>query len=245
MKQELWKKALICITSIVVILGLLYLGFFLRIDSVIDLQTTYVASHNIPPRSRVMEEDIMEIQIPKAYLQNYTFNKKEDIIGKYTDIQGKIPAGSCFYEGMLIKEDELPDYPSSQLRGGQAAYTLETDLARIGGSVIAGQRVDLHVSIDRRGLSPITGYLFENVRLIAIKDHKGLDLEDENSTGIPYLAILAINQEDVPILTLAEQLGEIRLFSSSATYDSTKEAMLLDNSDVYQELVRMEQQVSE
>jgi len=231
-KKEIVLKSVL----ILVLTGILVLVFCaaanLRAEQILDLQTTCIAARDIPPRTRIQAEDILELQIPHAYLQDHTLNAKEDIIGRYTDIQGKIPAGSVFFKEMLKKEEDLPDNPTAQLKEGQSAYTLETDLARLGGTVIPGQRTDIYVTMTRRDGSPISGCLIENARVIAVKDHKGLDLDDPQSTGTPYLAILAVNRDDLPYLSAAETAGEVRLFSNGRSYDSTKEAMLADDTTI-------------
>jgi hypothetical protein len=60
-----------------------------------------------------------------------------------------------------------------------------------------------------------------------------LDLSDERSTGIPYLAILAVNRSDLELLSVAEQMGSVRLFSSSKSYETNVEAVLVMDSAVY------------
>ncbi|MBE6123460.1 MAG: hypothetical protein E7190_12225 [Erysipelotrichaceae bacterium] len=190
-----------------------------------DLKTTCVAVRDIPPRTRIERSDLTEIRVPQAYLAAGTVNDPEQIIGRYTEIQGMIPAGSPFYQCMLHEESELPDYPASQLRQGQAAYSLETDLLGAGG-MIAGQRADLYLTVEPVNESPVTGCLFENVRIISIRDHQGVEISDERSTGIPYLAVLAVSQKDVEILSVADKVGSIRMIASSSSYDVSEEARL-------------------
>ncbi len=218
-----------CVLAILTVIGI---GFKVYTDREINLKTVYIAARDIPPRSRVTEEDLMEAKIPAAYLLDHTYMRKEEIIGKYTEIQGLIPAGSAFYKGMLYEESELPDYPTLQLKKGQAAYTLQIDLTSLGGTISAGQRVDVYVSIGRREEMSVNDRLFEGVRLIAVKDHRGLDLNDPDSSGTPYLAVLALNKEDVNILSAAEQAGAVRLIPDSDTYSFTDEARLCEDSAV-------------
>ncbi|MBQ6531711.1 MAG: hypothetical protein IJI33_01815 [Solobacterium sp.] len=225
-----------CLICAVLIAALNYIGLTIRLNDMLDLRSTCIAARDIKPRSLITEKDILEIKVPGAYLLEHTCSDKKDIVGKYTDIQGMIPAGSCFFEEMLYDEKDLPDYPSTQLRAGQAAYTLETDLARMGGTIMPGQRLDLYVVLDRKNDTPVSGCLLQNVRLLAVKDHKGLDLTDENSTGIPYLAVLAVSQKDVELLSLAEKTGEIRMFSTDNTYSTAREAELVVSDDVLQML---------
>ncbi len=231
MKTIILKLAA-CATMAILIGILLIFGVSLKASQMIDLQTTYIASNDILPRTKISESDLIEIQVPAGFLLDYSVNDKAEIIGKYTDIQGKIPAGSVFYKTMLYDEKNLPDYPTSQLKEGQSAYTLETDLARMGGLIIPGQRVDIYASITSHDGTTVTGILEENVRVISVKDHRGLDLDDPESTGIPYMAVLAVRSEDLAYLSSAEEAGTIRLFSSSRSYDSSAEARLVQDSPV-------------
>ena len=59
---------------------------------------------------------------------------------------------------------------------------------------------------------------------------------------MPYLAVLAITQKDVEVMSVADEIGTIRMIASSASYDSTKEAVLVgkDLVDRYQEQLKKE-----
>lgn len=232
MKERVIRKCLYIVITSSAILLLIAIGFHVRLNSQIQLQKTYVAAKDISPRTKISESDLIEMEIPKAYLQDYTFLEKEDIIGKYTEIQGMIPAGSPFYKSMLYEESDLPDYPSTQLRSGQVAYSMNVDLSSLGGILKSGQRVDIHYSFVSKDDVTITGCLIQNARILAIKDHRGIDIEDEDSSKTPYLAILAINEEDVSLLTLADSLGQVKLITSSSTYDKDIEASRVDDSTV-------------
>jgi len=233
MKKEIILKSLM-IAVITVVLGLLFSAAVnLRAEQKLNLKTTWIAARDIPPRTKITEQDLLEAEIPNAYLLDQTVNEKEEIIGKYTDIQGKIPAGSAFYREMLTAEEDLPDNPTAQLREGQSAYTLETDLARLGGTILPGQKVDIYASMTDRDGSPVSGCLIENVRVIAVKDHKGLDLDDPESSGTPYLTILAVMRRDLPYLSAAETAGSVRLIASVQTYaGDVKEARLVEDSEL-------------
>ena len=240
MKREIILKSLM-ITVITAVLVLLFAAAVnLRAEQKLNLKTTWIAARDIPPRTKITESDLLEAEIPNAYLLDQTVNEKAEIIGMYTDIQGKIPAGSVFFEGMLKEEKDLPDNPTAQLKEGQSAYTLETDLARLGGTILPGQKVDIYASLTDRDGSPVSGCLIENARVIAVKDHKGLDLDDPESSGTPYLTILAVMRRDLPYLSAAETAGSVRLIASVQTYASdVKEARLVEDSELLNYLKRI------
>ena len=217
---------------IVIILCLCVIGnviaFQYYLAKTINLKTTYIAKHNIPPRTQIKTEDLTMIQIPEKYMQAYTWNEKADIIGKYTSIQGMIPKGSMFYKDMLYNEKEVRDLAITKLQEGMTIFTLETNVSSLG-SIEEGMYADIHVSISQKKEIPITGILIRHAEVISIKDHKGLSLKDEQSTKVPYFIELRINQTDIDYLSLASSLGEIRLFPSVDSYKPDKSTLEQDS----------------
>lgn len=194
----------------------------------INLKTTYIAKRDIPPRSQIQTEDLTMIQVPEKYMQSYTWNKKADIVGKYTSIQGMIPKGSLFYKDMLYNEKEVRDLAITKLQEGMTIFTLETNVSSLG-SIEEGMYADIHVSISQKKDIPITGILIRHAEVISIKDHKGLSLKDEQSSKVPYFIELGINQSDIDFLSLASSLGEVRLFPSKNSYQPDKSTLELDS----------------
>lgn len=217
---------------IVIILCLCVIGnviaFRYYLAKTINLKTTYIAKHNIPPRTQIKTEDLTMIQIPEKYMQAYTWNEKADIIGKYTSIQGMIPKGSMFYKDMLYNEKEVRDLAITKLQEGMTIFTLETNVSSLG-SIEEGMYADIHVSISQKKEIPITGILIRHAEVISIKDHKGLSLKNEQSTKVPYFIELGINQTDIDYLSLASSLGEIRLFPSVDSYKPDKSTLEQDS----------------
>lgn len=217
---------------IVIVLCLCVIGnviaFRYYLAKTINLKTTYIAKHNIPPRTQIKTEDLTMIQIPEKYMQAYTWNEKADIIGKYTSIQGMIPKGSMFYKDMLYNEKEVRDLAITKLQEGMTIFTLETNVSSLG-SIEEGMYADIHVSISQKKEIPITGILIRHAEVISIKDHKGLSLKDEQSTKVPYFIELGINQTDIDYLSLASSLGEIRLFPSLDSYKPDKSTLEQDS----------------
>ena len=68
-----------------------------------------------------------------------------------------------------------------------------------------------------------------------------MEIENKDSSGTPYLAILAVNEEDISLLTLADSLGQVKLITSSSTYDTNEEAKLVKDSLVFQYLLQKQE----
>lgn len=224
-------RVVLCFVSLVGILALSYGTFRLFVKMKLDVKTTYVASHSISPRTIISENDLLEVEVANAYLINNAYIDKSEIIGKITDIQGTIPAGSPFYKTMLYEVDKINDQATSLLKEGQTAYTMNTEMYKVSSFTI-GNRVDLYLSLNDKD-NPLTGRILKNVRILSIKDNHGLSIENEESTGIPYYIELAINENDISWLTLAESVGDIRLFLSSNQTNPNLEAELDEESETF------------
>ncbi len=232
--EEIKKKINIRILLLCIILlsifGISYGIFKIFVKLKLDTRITYVASHTIAPRTIIKEEDLLEIEVANAYIFNNTFINKEDIIGKITDIQGSIPAGSPFYKTALFEIDKIKDKSITMLKENQTAYTMSTEMYKVS-SFNVSNRVDVYLNINNKD-NPITGRLFKDVRILAIKDNRGLLIDDIESNGIPYYIELAIDQKDISLITLAESLGDIRLYLSNNQSNPSLEASLDEESEI-------------
>lgn len=225
MKAKIIFKIAGILGVVLLLAGLFNAGVQLQTQTQLQKTTVYIAARDIEPRTLITENDLLEISFPKNYLLSGICTTKEEILGKYTEIQGMIPAGSFFYSSMLFDAESLPDYPTTLLREGQSAFTLETSQISSGGAIEEGQRVDLYASVLQQA-SSVTGCLIKNARIISILDAKGLRLKDPNSTGIAHIVILAVNSEDLAVITAMDNIGELRIFVSNESYDTGSEAEL-------------------
>lgn len=225
-----YLKVLIGIIILVGICLINFLGIKFYSEYRINLIDVVVSSHNISGRHLISEEDIAYIQIPYEYVNDKAYINKEDIIGKYTDIQGKIPVGSLFYKSMIFDEKDLPDNPVSQLKKNQTLFTMQADVLSLSGNVIVpGHRVDLYGSINKQD-NFIEDLLVSNVRVVSIKDSKGYDLDHPSSNKMPYTISFAINNESLKILSMINKIGKIEIYPTSNSYSTTDEAKLNKSS---------------
>ena len=230
MKNTILIKSAMILICTAALLFLNWLLFGIYVGRKLDLKDTYIASRDIPPRTKITESDLLCVRISGRYILDQTAADKDEIIGRYTDIQGKIPAGSPFYRSMLYDEKDLPDQAAAQLKKNQVSFSMEVDVAKLG-SIIAGQRVDVYVTAKQTD-TPLTGCLIRSARVIAVRDHKGISLESPESSGIPYLVELAINSSHLELLTLAKTAGDLQIYMSADAYDPDAEAVLDENSQI-------------
>lgn len=224
------NKNLIFGFSLGFIVILNYLIFNIALKKEVDLIKIPVVKETIYPRSKISEKDIMYIEVPSIFVSDNFYVKKEDIINKYTDIRAMMPKSSLFYKELLFEEKMLPDYPAILLNDNQVAYNMATDLIKLSGnSIVVGQKVDIYSTYHKRNEKPIVDLLIKSVRVIGVKDKKGLDVSNPNSNGMPHIVLLALNKEQMPIVRSVDEIAKVELVAYSAKDQIIEESIL--NSD--------------
>lgn len=228
------NKKLIAGLSIVLIILVNICLFKVILDKTIDLVEVPISKEEIKPRTQITSNMIEFIEVPSIYVSDDVLILKEDILDKYTEIEGIIPKGSLFYKTMLYEETELPDYPALKLKENQNVFTLSTDLLKSSGnSFVSNQSVDLHVTIEKKKENPVTDLLLSSVRVLNVIDRKGNDMKDSES-NIPYLINLAVDNEYIGLLKMASEVGVIDLYAT--TFPQQDECILYEESKILTEL---------
>lgn len=228
------NKKLIAGLSIVLIILVNICLFKVILDKTIDLVEVPISKEEIKPRTQITSNMIEFIEVPSIYVSDDVLILKEDILDKYTEIEGIIPKGSLFYKTMLYEETELPDYPALKLKENQNVFTLSTDLLKSSGnSFVSNQSVDLHVTIEKKKENPVTDLLLSSVRVLNVIDRKGNDMKDSES-NIPYLINLAVDNEYIGLLKMASEVGVIDLYAT--TFPQQDECILYEESRILTEL---------
>ena len=232
------KKVAVSCTGLLLLAVTNIFLFKIALNNSLDLMEVYVAKSNIGSRVQITEEMVESILIPSAYLNFDVALKKDESIGKWTDIRGRIPEGSLFYKIMLYDEKDLPDLPSLLLKENQVVYSMATDLISCAGnSLVPHQKVDIYCTIEPQRNKPLVDLLISNVRILSLKDRNGVDMVNEKSQSIPYVITIALNQEQIPILSSAIKLGTIKMYASASSYQDGDESILNSESAVLEYLI--------
>ena len=222
------KPAYSIMLVLFIVIGIM--AFKISVDHAIDLVEVPYALVDIKPRQAITSNMIGIKKIPKAYLDDNSYQKKQQILNQYTDINGMIPKGSLFYKKMLHHKDDLPDYPSMQLKEGQTAFSLASDLVKLSGNtIVAGQKVDVYVTIQQQREQPMVDRLVKGVRVLAIKDRNGLDMDDPQAAKVPYVVILGVRDEIIPYLKVANKIGMIDIYAQTVKGKGPESEFITDS----------------
>ena len=106
-------------------------------------------------------------------------------------------------------------------------YALDVDLKMTSGNTLQPfQKIDLYVSILHNRLT-VVDRLISNVRILSLKDKNGKELE--KATDIPKLMLVALDQDQVSILTKAIELGDL-IITPGSNQNLGSESILVENT---------------
>lgn len=225
------KKNMMFGFSLGFIVILNYLIFNIALKKEVDLVKIPVVKETIYPRTKIKEEDIDFIEVPSVFISDNFYTKKEDVINMYTDIRAMMPKSSLFYKDLLFEEKMLPDYPAILLNDKQVAYNMATDLVKLSGnSIVVGQKVDIYTTYHKKNEKPIVDLLVKAVRVIGVKDKKGLDVNHPDSSAMPHIVLLALDKDLMPIVRGADEIAKLELVAYSAKDSDQEESIFNDQA---------------
>ncbi|CAA0088040.1 Uncharacterised protein [Zhongshania aliphaticivorans] len=185
-------------------------------------QKLIIANRSMDKGEIITTEDIQLIPYPLLVEGSYT--KADDIINK--KLESKVAVGAVIRANNFEKQSALAPY----INPGYRALSIKVnEVSSAGGFLKAGDQVDVIFSMQASKETynkSMSRRLLKNVRLIAF----GTDIESEDKNIVvsddkkkpssktikesgksSRSAVLEIALDDIPVLTLAEERGELRL----------------------------------
>lgn len=200
----------------------------LYVNHELALIEAYVAKNDLSARTLMDESVIRLVKVPKAYLSDSVVVKKEDIVGKYIKLNSSIPKGSLVYSSSIEKLDDAIDEPALLLNVNQAVFAIDVNISSTSGNTLQkGSKVDIYATI-KNNRDTIVDLLFKQVRVLSIKDKNGNEVNEE-SNQIPKIMLIAMDQNEIPILTKVIAMGDITITPTSEFF-SEEECILYESS---------------
>ena len=183
LKKFFTNKNTVTVIGVIAILGLLYWGYTSTINSQVQPVRIPVAATTIQPRTLITDDMISWIEMPAASISKDVVRSQTLIVGKYTNVNTVIPAGSMFYGTVLIEASELPDSAFTAVKDGERPYALSvTTASTYGNSIYPGNKIDVFMkAIDENG-QIMVGRLLAQVEVLAVKDSSGNNVFENTST---------------------------------------------------------------
>ncbi len=235
LKRFIGNKNVVTIFGIALCIGILVIGYFIRVNNSVSTTSIPFAKKELTARSIISESDIGNVRISQNYLttSGNVITSAREVNGKAVAYYSNIPAGSLFYTTSIMNPEELPNASFKDIGEGNTIYNLEVNNdTTYSNSIRAGDYIDLYLYAD----DPFTqenivfGCFIESIRVLGVKDSNGKNIVKNGSDyGSPSELLFAVDDEYYLLLKDAEFLG-IKVipvlhngnYTVNATPDSTR-----------------------
>lgn len=226
------KKKFILIPVVIILsITILYFGSELLAIYRIGLTKVCVSKMSLPQRTFISEDYIDYIYVPKAYINNDTFIKKEDIVGKYVKLNAYIPKKSMFYKDFLDDKNNMSDLPHLELKDDEVSYDLFIkDVKTNPGNISKGMNGDLYLTIERKDV--VSDLLISGVKIIGLYDVDNKEIKNGDNSSLAIIT-LAIKKDMVSYINKAIAIGDLSLIIGSDLYED-KEMLLNSSSEIFE-----------
>ena len=218
LKSLLANKNVVTIIGAVLIVIVLYAFYKWRVNTAINPISVPYAKETIGPRTKITSEMIGYLDIQQSSIKGSVLtNANTQIVGMYTNVNSTIPAGSLFYEGIIVRFEDLADsflidMPKDSEGNYMTAYNFKVNVeTTYGNSVYPGNYVDLYF-LSKQGGNVTYGKLAANVKVLAVKDSNGNHVfENITENRHPSQIIIAVTEDLSSLLRVAESLSDSKL----------------------------------
>ncbi len=222
LKRFFTNKNVVTIIAVIAILAILYYGYSSSINKKTNPVNMPVAARTINPQTQITNEDITYISVANSMISSDVLRNPTDILGKYTNVNVTVPAGSMFYSEWLSTADNIPGNWIEQLdyEAGELGYYMSVSTeSTLGKSVLPGTYIDIFMKATDENGTVMFGKLMKNIKVLVVHDGDGNNIfANASDVGTPEKIGFAVSQDYYTLLKKAEYLNvELILAPRGAT----------------------------
>lgn len=215
-KKFLKNKNTVTVLGVMVVLVILYWGYSSQIKESVNPITVPVAAVTIPARTQITADMITELSIPSIAMTDNIYTSANAVIGKFTNVNVIVPAGSMFFREAVVDSGDFNDSIFEDLKDDEIPYLFGVDLeTTYGNSIYPGNTVDIYMKATDDTDKVIVGKLLSNVKVLAVRDGSGNDVfENTAEARTPEYLVFALTDEIHILMRKAKYIGsnDIELF---------------------------------
>lgn len=208
------NKNTVTVLGILAIVAMLWGFYTWQINKQVKPKSVPVASITIQPKTQITTDMIKMVEMPEAYISENAVTSQNEIIGKFSNYNTVIPAGSMFYKETLTTEKALPNYLLKTLKEGEflIAYDLKASDVAIAWGIMPGDKIDLYMRVTSDEGSVMIGKFLENVEILDVVDSNGNSTYDVSDGSRSADKLIFAAQEDLFLLLLRASYLNVELF---------------------------------
>lgn len=238
LKRFITNKNTVTIIGLILIVGILYFVYNNQIKKATNPIKVPVAKVTIQPKTLITKDMIEYIEVPAVSVKKTTITNTQSIIGKYSNYNTMIPAGSMFFTDALITKDELPDSALMDVAEGEVLYNFPVTMnTSYQNSIMPGTKIDIYMKAKNDDNVLMVGKLLENVNVLAVKTSDGLNVfEDTSERRTPAYIFFGVSPEIHILLRKASYLSNysVELFPvpHGTTYTTDSETAFVSTDEL-------------
>lgn len=242
LKRFLANKNTVTVLLVIVAVAVLYFAYNWRVSQATNPVSVPYAVKTIKPGVQITQDMVGTVSVPTAMLKGSVITSAANVIDKYSNADSVIPEGSLFYSRSVVEQEQLPANIILSYPNGYQLYNLAVDTSSTyGNSVYPGNYIDIWLKIslkdDTSNKVLQFGRLFQNVKILAVKDSSGqavfADLDEQRT---PAMIIFALPEEYFTLLKKAELLRtydtNIMIVPTNESLKSNPGKVKLSNTDL-------------
>ena len=234
-RLQMIKKVLLISINLICIILCLYFSISAYVTYHEDYIKVPVASHQLFQRTRIEEEDIEMIEVPRAFLSDDVCLDREEVLGDYVKLSCCLAKGSLFYKGAL--EEDIKDLSLTLLKENEVSYDLYTSEVKINtGNLSVNMCIDLYLSV-KQSDQTLSDLLISDCRIIGLYDTQGRSIKAYEADARVAIVSIAVEEDYVALLNKALLIGNLNALSSARSYQIDHRSLLYEDSEIL-ELLR-------
>lgn len=245
-KRFLRNKNTVTILVLILCVGLIYWGYNRQIKKNTEPVNVPYALREIEPRTLITSEMIGTIKVAKKMVSSGVLRSTNQIVGKYVNYDATVPAGSMFYESVLVDWKDMPNSLWQDIEAGSTVVSLPVDLdSTYGNSIFPGNYIDLYyVTVSnedgKNSGKLIFGKFIESIKVLSVIDGDGNNVFEKTvDVSTPSNLVFAVDEEYHLLLRKASYLsGTIVPVPRNADYSANPGDTKVSSSYIRQYILR-------
>lgn len=218
-KRFLKNKNTVTALCAILIVVVLVVGYTWRVNSATKPVNIPVAKVTIQPKTEITADMITVIKVPREALKGNYYANSSSLVGKYSNVNTVIPAGSIFYKEAVTTKEDLPDSALYDIPEGETLFYLTVNmLTSYTNSILPGNYIDIYLSTKENGKA-LVGKLLKDVKILAVKTSDGKNVfENSEESRVPYVIIFSLPEEQHLLLRNINAINNYSVYSGNSGY---------------------------
>lgn len=198
-KRFLGNKNTVTILGVILCIIILYVGYNWRIKKEVTLVRIPYAAETIQPRTLITADMVEYMEVPIQFLneQSEYYRNAEDIVGKYSNYNTLIAAGSLFYTDLVTVESSLPNSAFLDIVENDTPINYRVNMdTTYANSMMPGDYINIYLKGTADDGSIMFGKFISNIEILAVKDSGGRHVfENTTEARTPAYMLFALPED--------------------------------------------------